>query len=198
MRKKNSIKHPLILLPLLFLLSSCDGQPFDSQQFLDKLFGNFWALLINLGALIVLFIIVFFVAYKPLKKYLDARKDHIEHEMRDAETAKKIYQKKADEGDALVAEAKKQADEIVVEAKENASKISDKIVEEANVEAARRLEEAKKEIALEEERAQDEIHEQIVEVALTASEKVLGREIDREENSRLVDDFASTLESEDK
>ena len=47
--------------------------PFTAEDFLNKLFPNFWSLLINLLALIVLFVFLYKIAYKPVKKYLDAK-----------------------------------------------------------------------------------------------------------------------------
>ncbi|MCR4562712.1 MAG: hypothetical protein K5694_05895, partial [Bacilli bacterium] len=83
----------------LILASS---SPFTAEDFLNKLFPNLWSVLINLIALIVLFLVVYFVAYKRIKKYKDARKDYIERNIRDAEQAKRLHEGKAKEADAVI------------------------------------------------------------------------------------------------
>ena len=191
---KEALKKTIIVFPALAFLTSCSGVPFSNEDFLNKLFGNFWSLVINLVALIVLFIAVFFIAYKPMRKYLEARKSHIEHEIKDAENSKKVYESKAAEGEKIVADAKKEAGEIVSKAKETATVSANAIINEAQEVSKKKMEDTEKAIALAEEKAKDDIKKAIVEVALQASEKVLEREVDEEDNSRLIDSFASDLE----
>jgi cbb3-type cytochrome oxidase subunit 3 len=79
--------------------SSGSSTPFTAEDFINKLFPNGWSFLINFLAMIVLFIAVYFIAYKPVKKYVEARKDYVEHNLRDSERAKAINEAKAAEGD---------------------------------------------------------------------------------------------------
>ena len=87
--------------------------PFTVEDFLDKLFPNFWSLLINLLALIVLFVFLYHIAYKPVKKYLDARKNYVEKNIRDSESSKAMYEKKVAESETMISEARKEAGDII-------------------------------------------------------------------------------------
>ncbi len=179
---------------LLILEDAASSAPFQPEDFLSKIFGNFWSLLINLLALVVLFLVLFFVAYKPLKKYVTKRKDYIEGNINAAETAKAFYEKKANESDEIISAAEKQAQEIVKKAEDNAQKEANNIVSEAKKEAQLTQEKALQNIEAEKQKARAEIREEIVNVALDASKEILGREINEKDNKKLVDDFTSNLE----
>ncbi len=170
-----------------------EAAPFSPEDFINKLFPNFWSWLINFLALIVLFVIVYFLAYKPIRKYVQARKDYVERNLRDSEAAKEINERKALESDKLIADAKIEANEIIVKAKNDASKQADIIIDEAKKEASRKQVEADIAIKQAEEKSKMAIEEQIINVAMDASKKVLGRELESKDNARFLKEFVSDL-----
>jgi len=176
--------------------SSGDAAPFSADDFLNKLIPNFWSFIINFAAMIVLFIAVYFLAYKPVKKYVNARKDYVEHNLRDSEQAKAMNEAKVAEGDQIIADAKAQANAIVTKAKADATSSSEAIVAEAEKEAQTRQKAADEAIKQAEEKSRREIHDAIVNVALDASKQVLGREVNSEDNAKLVSDFADEVKGE--
>jgi len=181
---------------LLTNVTILDAAPFTAEDFLNKLFPDFWSFLINFLALIVLFFAVYFLAYKPIKKYIDARKDYIEHNLRDSERAKKINEDKAKEGDAIVSDAKKEANEIIVKAKTDASVSAESIVTQAEKDAQERQKAADLAIKQEEEKSRRAIHDEIVNVAIDASKQVLAREVNEKDNAKLVKSFAESVSKE--
>ncbi len=170
-----------------------DAAPFSPEDFINKLFPNFWSWLINFLALIVLFVIVYFLAYKPIRKYVQARKDYVERNLRDSEAAKEINERKAKESDKLISDAKVTANEIIQKAKGDASKQADAIIDEAKKEASRKQVEADIAIKQAEAKSKAAIEAEIINVAMDASKKVLGRELDDKDNRRLVKEFVSDL-----
>ena len=176
--------------------SSGDAAPFTADDFLAKLIPNFWSFLINFVAMIVLFIAVYFIAYKPLKKYVSARKDYVEHNLRDSEQAKAMNEAKVAEGDQIIADAKSQANAILAKAKVDATASGEAIVLAAEQEAQARQKAADEAIKQEEEKSQRAIHDAIVSVALDASKQVLGREVNSEDNAKLISDFAEQVRGE--
>lgn len=178
--------------------SDSTNVPFTAKDFLDKLFPNFWSFLINFLALIVLFVAVYFLAYKPVKKYLSARQDYVEHNLRDSERAKALNESKVAEGDQIIAGAKSQATMIVVKAKTDATASGQAIIASAEKEASERQKAADEAIKQEEEKSRRAIHDEIVNVALDASKQVLGREVNTEDNAKLVSSFADDVKKEGK
>ena len=183
-------------IPFAILEETSSSTPFTREDFLGKIFGNIWSLLINLLALVVLFVVLFLVAYKPVKKYVEKRKEYIEHNIHDAETAKKLYEQKAGEGEKIISDAQKEATEIVAKAEINAKKEANSIIADAAKEASRRQEAATEAIRQEEAASRKAIHDEIVNVALEASKELLGREISEEDNKKLIEEFAANIEKE--
>lgn len=178
-----------------FILES--NSPFTAKDFLDKIFGNFWSLLINLLALIVLFVFVFFIAYKPLRKYVDKRKEYIESNIKDAEDAKELYEGKLATSETMIEEAQEKASNIIAKAEDDAKIAGAKIIEKANEDAKLREMQAQENIRLEEEKARKALHDEVVNLAFDTSKELLGRSVESADNKRLADEFASSLEKKE-
>lgn len=175
-------------------LEDASSVPFEPEDFLEKIFGNFWSLLINLLALIVLFVVLFFVAYKPVKKYVEKRREYIEKNIHDAEVAKTFYEDKVSQSDEIISSAQKEGQEILKKAEENAQKEADAIIVKAKEDARIVEEKATMNIEQEKEKARAQIRSEIVNIALDASKEILGREIDAKDNEKFLSDFANDLE----
>ena len=171
--------------------------PFTPEDFLKKLFPNFWSWLINFLALIVLFIAVYFLAYKPIKKYINARKDYIEHNLRDSETAKEINERKVKESESLITNAKVEANEIIKKAKDDASKQASLIVEEAKLDALKKQKDADISIKKAEEKSKEKIQKEIVNVAMDATKKVLQRDLKEDDERRFIEQFVKDVSEEE-
>jgi F-type H+-transporting ATPase subunit b len=173
-----------------------EDSPVTNEDILKKVFPNGWSFLINFLALIVLFVAVYFIAYKPVKKNIDARKDYVEHNLRDSEKAKATYEQKAAEGDHLIEDAKKESVAIVAKAKQDAVTSSQAILDETSKEVTRKKLEADVAIKQAEEASKEKIRQEIVDVALEASKQVLGREVNEKDNAKLVGTFVDEVGKE--
>ena len=189
-----------LIIPLLSILTltSCDGQPFKSEDFTSRIFFNLWDFLAVFLAFIVLVLVAFFFAYKPIKKFIQNRGDYIEGKIKDAEEREKKSRTIVEESEKTLLESKKSAALIIENAREDANKVKDEIVAEAKKEAENEKQKAKEEIAQEIEANKDAIHEEIVDVALKASSELLSREVNSKDNKRLLNDFVNDLKEEDK
>lgn len=182
----------------MLVLTSCGEAPFDSNSFLHKLFPQPWDALAIFLAFIVLLLIAFYIGYKPVKKMLKARKDYVEGNIKKAEEREQQSRSLVSDAEKEVVESKKEATRIIEKAQEDASKQKAIIIADAKKEAELEKEKAKQEIAQEIKASKDEIHREIVSVAMDASSKVLGREVNDEDNRRLVDDFVKDLKKDDE
>lgn len=190
---KKSFKFlPLFGAPLV--LSSCG---ISNEEFLDKLFPNPWDALATFIAFILLLLVVFYFAYKPVKKLLKKRGDYVEGKIKDAETKQVEATKLLEDANKEVKEKKIEALEIVEKAKADATKEREAILDKARKEKEIEVERVKLEIAQEIEASKDEIHREIVSVAIDASSKVLEREVTKKDNEKLIDSFIDDLK-EDK
>lgn len=187
MRKRKLI----FLLPLASLLTSCSGEELGltSESFTSKLIPNWPSFVTQLAALVVLIIVVIVFAYKPVKKILKKRQDHIEENIKEAEKSKLVWQENELKSKETVLASERTAADIVAEAKKAAEKEKAAILETTQLEVNKMKSDAENDIARMEIEAQEQIKKEIVSVALDASKELLGREVSSKDNVRLVEDF---------
>ncbi len=164
------------------------------EGFLEKLFPNPWDALAVFLAFVLLLIVVFYFAYKPVKKLIKKRADYVEEKLRNAEQSEKEAAEKVEEAQLELKKSRQEALVIVEQAKVDADKERQKIHAKAKEEADQEVMRAKQEIEQEIEKSKDEIHSQIVDVAFDASKKVLSREVNQKDNEKLINEFISDLE----
>ena len=199
MKKKRDItkiKYLFLLLPLLISLSSCDSSQLGDQLgngIEEKLLPNIWAFLVQLIAFVLLLIAVIFLAYKPVKKFLEKRSEMLEEEVKTTHENRKISEEKRVEMISNLANAKAEATKIINEATKEATIAKDKILSDANDERRQLKEKTMNEISLEKEKAMKELKDQIVDVAFEASSKILEREVNNLDNKKIVDNFVEDL-----
>jgi F-type H+-transporting ATPase subunit b len=165
-----------------------------SQDFISKLIPNWISFVVQLLALIVLILAVIFFAYKPVKKIIKTRQDYIENNIKEAEenNAKAKSNFTASE-EALIAKAK-EANLIVENAKSAALSEQEKIKTDTEIMISKMKLQAEQDITKAKEDAKEDIRREMVDIALTASKEVLKREINSNDNEKIVDDFIRSLE----
>ncbi len=198
MNKKKVIRIALLLLPVA-LLSSCQGQPFSDSDFIAKIFPNgYWDFLIQLIAFVLLIIIVFFLGYKPIKKMIQTRRDAVDKMIDDAQKDKAEAHKAALAVDQTIAEGKEEAARIIAEAKAQAEFQAKQILDTANAEAMAKRQRADEDIEAAKRASIESTRKEMVDVAMLASAKLLGREVNDKDNERLVQRFVDDVTGEDK
>ena len=161
----------LFLLPLASLLTSCSGEELGltSESFTSKLIPNWPSFVTQLAALVVLIIVVIVFAYKPVKKILKKRQDHIEENIKEAEKSKLVWQENELKSKETVLASERTAADIVVEAKKAAEKEKAAILETTQLEVNKMKSDAENDIARMEIEAQEQIKKESVSVALDAA-----------------------------
>ena len=193
MNEKRILKPILLLLPVA-LLSSCQGQPFSDADFINKIFPNgYWDFLIQLIAFILLILIVFFLGYKPVKKMLQARRDAVGKMIDDAKKDQAEAHKAALAIDQTIAEGKEEAARIIAEAKSQAEFQAKQILDSAHAEAMAKRQRADEDIEAAKRASIESTRREMVDVAMMASAKLLGREVNDKDNERLVRDFVDDV-----
>jgi F-type H+-transporting ATPase subunit b len=159
------------------------------------------ALGINLGLLIsqifnfaLLAVLLYFVAYKPILRMLDERSERIKKGLEDAETASRRAAEMEQEFEQRMAEARQQGQEIIAQATQRSERQRQEILDEARVQARAEIEKAKEEIARERELAMAELRQEVADLSLTISEKVIGEALDERGQRRLIAQFLEEAE----
>jgi F-type H+-transporting ATPase subunit b len=159
------------------------------------------ALGINLGYLIsqivnfgLLAVLLYFVAYKPILRMLDQRSARIKQGLEDAEQASRRAAEMEQEFEQRLAEARKEGQEIVAQATQMSEKARQEILATAREEARAQVEKAKEEIARERELAMAELRQQVADLSLSISEKVIGESLDQQRQRALIAEFLEQTE----
>ena len=150
----------------------------------------------TLAAFLLLWLILWRFAWKPLLAALHAREEHIQKQIDDAKQVREDAQAVLAEYRQKLTEAEQQGREIVDKHVKIAEHEADEIIQKAqeNIEAMRvRLE---TEIERSRRLAQKELLEQSGQVIFDLGRKILGRSIDTSDNQRLIDEAIERLEHE--
>ena len=146
-------------------------------------------LAINLINIVVLFVVTKKLLYKPVKKYLDARKEKVAAAFTEAEQIKAEAEKAKAECDALTADAEKTKAAIISGANEEAKQKAKKIVADAEAQADAIIEDARSQASHAVSKAAGENRNEIADLALQISEKIMGRSVTDEDNRKIIDSF---------
>ena len=154
---------------------------------------------INLG-LILASLINFFILFAILKHFffgkvkaiIDEREEYINEQMDDAEEATNKARLLAIENERILKQAREEGKKITEEKKRKAEEIYDEIVLEAKNAI---IERAKVEINREREKVEYQLKKEAIDLALELSTKVIEKNIDKEKNKELIDEFFRGIQS---
>ena len=158
---------------------------------------NIWQIVVSLLNLVILFIIVKKFLYKPIKKTMKEREEKLAEKYAEAELHLASAEQAEQELNEKLSDAENQAQAILNEATENAHRREAEIAAKAQQDADNIVRLAHAEAELEKQKAQHEIKEQIVDVSLALSEKLIEREIKEEDHHNLIDNFISQIGDEE-
>ncbi|MEC8915630.1 MAG: F0F1 ATP synthase subunit B [Candidatus Neomarinimicrobiota bacterium] len=147
---------------------------------------------------ILTFLVLFFVlakfAWKPLLAALEARENTIRVSLEDAEKAKTELERLNAESEEIIAKARSEAQSIHVEARAAAEKIKTDLMSEAEEDAGKIRDEAEKQIRVEKEKAINEIRQEVVDLSLAVAEKVIKKNLSKEDNKDLIENSLKNLQ----
>lgn len=139
---------------------------------------------------VLLMVILRLVLYGPVLRMLEARKERIAQGMRDAERVAAAAQEAEAEKAKVLDAARREAQEIRAQATRDAEKIAQEIRSRAEQEASEIRRKAQEDAERQVQSALADANRQIAELAILATEQLLGRELaQRSEQERFVSDF---------
>ncbi len=153
--------------------------------------GIEWSLLAaQLVNFILLIVLMRMFLYKPVLNMLNARKERIAQSMRDAERVSAAAREaEAEKGKALE-QARREAQEVRAQATRDAEKIAQDVRSRAETEATEIRMKAQADAAKQADLALADANKQIADLAIMATEKLLGRELEKKgEQQRFVAEF---------
>ncbi len=143
---------------------------------------------------IILCAVLSWLLYKPVTKFLNARKEKIAAQIDSAEEKLAAANKLKADYEARLKNIEAEKISILDSARAAANKNSQQIISAAKSEAENIRNRAMLDIQREQEKAKDEMKNQIVEISSLISGKFIAANMTEEEKNRLIEDTISDLE----
>jgi F-type H+-transporting ATPase subunit b len=141
---------------------------------------------------IVTFFITFYIlkrlAWGPIQKLIDERRDRIREALDEADKARHEARELRELTKAEREEAKAERERILDDSRRQGQAQFEQARAQADDDLKRRLEENKREIEAENRRMAEQIRRDVVELTLLAAEKVTGKSLDADDQRRLIDE----------
>jgi F-type H+-transporting ATPase subunit b len=153
--------------------------------------GIEWSLLLaQIVNFLILIVLMRMFLFKPVMNMLNQRKERIAQSMKDAERVNAAAREAEADKAKVLEQARREAQEIRAQATRDAEKIAQDVRARADQEATdvrmKAQEDAQKQVEL----ALAEANKQIADLAILATEKLLGRELEKKsEQQRFVAEF---------
>jgi F-type H+-transporting ATPase subunit b len=147
---------------------------------------------------LVVFFIAFYVlrryAFGPLAALVEKRRTIVRENLEAAEHSREEAQKLLDEYKQQLAQARREAGEIVERARATGAELERQMREEATAQREREIATAKAAIEAETRQSIEQIKNQVADLTLLATEKVVGRALDEREGRRLVEEALAEVD----
>ena len=142
---------------------------------------------------IVLLLILWKAAWKPIVEALDARSEKIRGDIEAAEKSRLEAEKLFEEHRQMMDKAKDEAQQVIADGKNDAEKLKNSIVEKANQEAKDMVERARKEITLAKDKALSDIQSEVVTLSTEIASKVIAKNLKPDDQKALVEEALEKL-----
>lgn len=159
------------------------------MELLDQLNINPTAVVINIVGFVLLLFVLRKMVFAPIGKVLEERQtdiattyDKLEADQRQMEALRADYEQR-------LASIEAEAREKIQSAIKDAQAARDQIIQEANMRSKEMIARAEEEIGREREQAMITLRQQVVDLALGATTKIIGDSLDDARQRRLIDDF---------
>ena len=157
---------------------------------------NLWTMIFAWINLLILYLFLKKLLFKPLKDMIDSRQQEIDDMYSDAESARSTADELKTQYEEKIDKANEESEQILKSAVRRAQLKEEEILKEAGEEAARVLERAEEQIALEKKQALNEIKNEVSAMAIGIASAVIERDVSENEHRELIDDFINNIGNE--
>jgi F-type H+-transporting ATPase subunit b len=136
----------------------------------------------------ILFGLLTFLLYKPVRRILDERSNRIKESMEQAEQIKETMAQTEQRVKEQLEAARREGQNMLAQAGQMGERLREEAREQARGEAEVIISRARTEIERERDEAIEELRRQFADLAILAAEKVISETLDREKHRRLIDE----------
>ncbi|MBR3250318.1 MAG: F0F1 ATP synthase subunit B [Erysipelotrichaceae bacterium] len=160
---------------------------------LGQLVPNVWTALTQLCATAVLFFLMYKLAWKPVKKILDARSEYESSRLSEADRLREESERLNADAKASIDEAQQQAQQILDDARIAGDQLKEQIEQEGRKQVEKMRADAEKDIEKQRGKMLDQMQEEIVDTAVAVAEKILQSKVDAKQDKDNIDTFVKEV-----
>jgi len=189
------LKH-IIIIALLIISHAFGAESSHGGSWIeDWLYPDtglfFWAVI----TFFIVFVILRWQAWGPLMAALDAREQQIKESLNKAEKIIEDQEKNAQENETILNKAREEAKNIVFQAKEAGDQLKQKFENEGQAKYKELVANASEQINTEKQNALNDIRKMVVDIAFDASEKIIKRNLNSEDNKKIIDETVNRFQN---
>ena len=162
---------------------------------LETLGIHFPSLAIYLVNFLLVLLLLYLFAYKPILRLMDQRADRIRESLEAADTARQEAASSQEAIQEQITEARREGQRIMDQAREASERFRTEEMDKARQEAEAFVARAKEDIARERDTALQEVRASFGDLAITAAERVIRSSLDRQAHEGLINQVLEEGES---
>ena len=162
---------------------------------MEKLGINLGFFIFQVLNFLVLVVLLYAFAYRPILNMLDTRKKKIAQGLEDARVAAEARANAEKEAREIIAKAQAEANQKIREATDRAEAAAREVQAQAEADATKARESALAEAALERDRVLADLRGQIAGLAMAAAQRLIGEALDERRQHALIEEFFSGVRS---
>ena len=147
------------------------------------------SLIINIINIIVMFVIVRALVYKPVKAFMANRSARVSNDRIQAEQMRAEAERIQAESEKTLASADQAAEEKKREIVVEANKQAQQMMEEAKAQAAEFMRATRDKMELERQKTMEQLQSQFGDLAIDIASRVLEREVKKSDNQDIIDKY---------
>ncbi len=133
------------------------------------------------------------VALRPILSTIENREKAIRQDLEQAQKQREEAQQLLEQHRKMMAEAESEAQRLLKESRELADQKRQELLKQAKEQSQKLVEQAKKEIEQEKENALASLKAEVADLAITAAEKIIMHNLDKEKQKEIVDQYIKDL-----
>lgn len=154
---------------------------------------NFWTCIFTLCNFLILYKVMKKLLFKPVMNMIDSRQKEIDNMYDDANKSKEDAAELKTQYEEHLAKANDEVEEILKDASRKAQQNEARIIQEARVQAEGIIKRADAEIAQQRKKVVNELKNEISSISIDIAEKMLDREIRKEDHEALINRFIEEM-----
>ena len=149
----------------------------------------FWSIVV----FVILVVVLWKFVLKPVNNMISKRQEEIREKIDDADRKSLEASKYLEEQKKSIDKSRIEAKKIIDEGKDAARKIKEEIENQASEKSKLMVEDALTEIRSEKDRSINEVKDEMVDIALSASQKMISKSLSEEDHKKLIEESLKDL-----